>query len=227
MLTAPSYSTTGISLIQPGAHPTATECTVATVMAAELRGYATLAERLSPLQLLAVLGELFGLFKSAVLQHGGQVFRLSETGMIAAFGVCDSCHTHSDDAILAANAFRERYAAAAGSAWQQAFAVNYGVGIGVHRGEVAIGFFDGGMGKDFPTLVGDTVNVAAHLCARSRCGEVLISGVVKSPWRDGGSCAIAPGSLPPLHLPDLRLQQRSTTMDVWCLPLARRNPKPP
>jgi class 3 adenylate cyclase len=233
MLSLPTYSTSGRSLIDRNAHPIAAESTCATVLVVELRGYGALAERLAPLQLVPLLGEFFALFRCAVLQHGGQVFRCTESGGIAAFGVCDSCHTHSDDALSTATAI-ERSFAALRAAWQTAYSIPTGVAAGIHRGEVAIGLF-AASGLDMPMLVGDAVNVAIDLCARARVGEILLSGVAKTadpqaPDAHAGAVAatrsslsVTPQAAPAmLHFPRLKLPARQACMDVWCVPLVER-----
>jgi class 3 adenylate cyclase len=223
MLTLPPYATTGRSLIHGHAHPVAAESTSATVLVAELRGYGALAERLTPLQLVPLLGEFFDLVRCAVLQHGGQVFRLTEGGAIAAFGVCDSCHTHSNDALSVATAVERRFGEVR-AAWREAHSIPTGVSIGIHRGEVAIGLF-GPSGHETPMLVGDAVNVAIDLCARARVGEMLISAVAKAPTTEGlvsSEPASAEAGPPMLHFPRLKLPGRQACMDVWCVPLSER-----
>ncbi len=224
MLSLPMFSTSGRSLIDRHAHPIAAESTSATVVVVELRGYGALAERLAPLQLVPLLSEFFVLVRCAVLQHGGQVFRFTEGGAIAAFGICDSCHTHSNNALSVATAIERRFADLR-AAWQAAYSIPTGVAIGIHRGEVAIGLFAPG-GHEMPMLVGDSVNVALDLCARARVGEMLISAVAKAPAASEAapSSATATADAMPamLHFPRLKLPARQACMDVWCVPLAER-----
>jgi len=246
MLSFPPYSTTGTPLIHRRSQATAAESTSATLLVVELRGYGALAERLTPLQLVPVLGEFFALVRCAVLQYGGQVFRLTEGGAIAAFGVCDSCHTHFNNALAAATAI-ERNFADVRAAWRATYSIPAGVSIGIHRGEVAIGLF-GPSGDDMPMLVGDAVNIAIDLCARARVGEVLISAVSKAPeaaqaaqtpqaaqaaqaasqsgpTAEAMRAAVAEPTEPApamLHFPQLKLPGRQACLDVWCVPLSER-----
>ncbi len=217
MLTLPIYSTTGISLIQKGAHPVLAESTNATLLVVDLRGYTELAEQLSPVKLVPLLGEFFALFTRAVLQHGGQIFRISEAGATAAFGVCDLRHTHSNDALEAAGTIQRRFAQLRDS-WKKSLSMAAGIGIGLHRGEIAIGVF-GPPGYVQPMLIGDAVNVASLLSGRARDGEVLMSAIVNS----GGRLHAhdhTPGELllePTVHVGRVKLQGRRDYMDAWCL----------
>jgi adenylate cyclase len=103
--------------------------------------------------------------------------------------------------------------------WRDEFAVVTGIGIGLHSGEVALGFL-GPPGKQAITMIGDTANVAARLCSRARAGEVLFS------------CAIAAAlgtdddgwarEKPFLQLPQFELRGRSELLDIWCVPAPER-----
>ena len=217
MLTMPIYSTTGISLIQKGAHPILAESTNATLLAIDLRGYTEMAEQLSPVKLVPILGELFSLFTRAVLQHGGQVFRVSEIGSMAAFGVCDLRHTHSNDALMAAATIQRRFAKLRES-WRKGFSITAGIGMGMHRGEVAVGIF-GPPGSALPMLVGDAINVANQLSARARDGEVLMSAIVNHAGRQHAHDHVAgePVPEPPIQVGRVKLQGRRDYIDAWCL----------
>src|SRR5271165_542396 len=217
MLTMPIYSTTGISLIQKGAHPILAESTNATLLAIDLRGYTEMAEQLSPVKLVPILGELFSLFTRAVLQHGGQVFRVSEIGSMAAFGVCDLRHTHSNDALMAAATIQRRFAKLRES-WRKTLSIAAGIGIGIHRGEVAVGVF-GPPGYVQPMLVGDAVNVASLLSGRARDGEVLMSAIVNHTGRLHALIEASgePAPEPTVHIGRVKLQGRRDYVDAWCL----------
>ncbi len=224
MLTLPIYSTTGISLIQKGAHPILAESTNATMLVVELRGYTELGEQLPPVKLVPILGEFFSLFTRAVLQHGGQIFRVSETSTTAAFGVCDMRHTHSNDALMAAGTIQRRFAKLRES-WRKTLSVAAGIGIGIHRGEVAVGVF-GPPGCAQPMLVGDAVNVASLLSGRARDGEVLMSAIVNHTGRLHALSEASgePAPEPSVHIGRVKLQGRRDYVDAWCL-LAPERPE--
>jgi adenylate cyclase len=210
MLTTSTYSTTGIPLIPVPLSPGAAETTCATVLSVDLRGYDVLAEKLSPAQVVSLLGEFFTVLTGAVLESGGQIFRMAEADMMAGFGVGDSRHTQIREAMIAARTIQQRFAPIRAS-WQNLYAIDAGIGIGVHRGEVAIGVF-GPSECAALTLVGDTAHVASLLCRRARAGEVLLSAAVHLPNEP----------MPLLHLPQLHLRGRSAPLDVWCAPVETR-----
>jgi len=205
MLTAPAYSPIGIPLIPRALQPAA-ETTYATVLCANLRGYDALVEQLSPVTVVPLLGEFFSILTCAVLEGGGQIFHLGDAGMMAGFGVGDSRHTQIHEALITARTIQQRFTLVRAT-WLARHSIDAGVGIGIHRGEVAIGMF-GPPEHTSLTLVGDTANVAVQLCKRARSGEVLHSGAAHLPQEN--AC------MPNVHLPPLQLRGRSVPLDVWC-----------
>jgi class 3 adenylate cyclase len=227
MLMAPAYSTTaystlGIPLIPGVTRAAVAETTCATVLFADLHGYDALVEKLPPCEVLSLLEEFFAVFTDAVLEWGGQTFRQVEADMMAGFGVGDCHHTQIHEAIAAARAIQQSFAPIRTS-WQVRYSIHTGVGIGIHRGDVAIGYF-GLTEQTLRTLVGDTANVAAHLCKRARVGEVLLSEAVYLPHRSFSAALGRTEPTPFLHLPQLQLRGRSAPLDAWCIPVPVRPP---
>jgi class 3 adenylate cyclase len=220
MLTAHAYSTLGIPLLPTVRRSPAAETTCATVLFADLHGYDALVEKLPPCQALSLLAEFFAAFTDAVLEWGGQIFHQTEAEMMAGFGVGDSRHTQIDEAIEAARSIHRCFAPIRAS-WQIKHSIDAGVGIGIHRGDVAIGIFEL-TERTLHTLVGDTANVAAQLCRRARAGEVLMSAAVYLPHRYHSAAGGATEPIPPLHLPQLQLRGRRAPLDVWCIPVPKR-----
>ena len=212
MLAVPGYSTRGIPLIPAAMRPSGAETTCATMLFADLHGYDVLVEQLPPAHVVPLLQEFFAILTSAVLERGGQIFQIAEADMLAGFGVGDSRHTQIHEALHAARAIQRRFAPVR-ACWQHRYSINVGIGIGIHRGEVAIGVFGPGEHEAL-TLVGDAANVTARLCRRARAGEVLLSAECHLPPTVTGG-AVDPE---PLHLPGLRLRGRNAPLDVWCVP---------
>jgi len=220
VLATPAYSTIGIPLIPRHLPPAAAKTTCATVLCADLHGYDALAEQLPPSQVASMLGAYFAILTDTVLECGGMIFHLAEADMMAGFGVGDTRHTQIHEALTAARKIQQRFAALR-SSWKKELALNAGVGLGIHRGEVAIGTF-GPPEHTALILVGDAAHVAAQLCKRARAGEVLLSAAVHLPHRCSWRAIGAAEPMALVHLPPLKLRGRSAPVDVWCAPAARR-----
>ena len=210
MLTAQPFSAIGVPLIPAtGKAPAGVETTFATVLCADLHGYGALVEKLPVARVVALLEQYFGLLTGTVLEWSGEVLRLGESDMLVGFGVGDCRHSRIYEAIDAARTIQDRFAMVRAT-WQSSDLVDASVGIGIDRGEVAVGIF-GPPRQGTLSLVGDAVNLAAQLCRRARGGEILMSATV---------AAVQPGSL--LHLPKLQLRGRRAPVEAWCAPITLR-----
>ncbi len=105
--------------------------------------------------------------------------------------------------------------------WRHELAIESGIGVGLHLGEVAMGML-GPPGHRRTTLVGDTVNVAARLCGRARAGELLLSSAVAAALDAGAPGGRDAKSIPVLQLPQFELRGRSEPLDIWCIPASER-----
>jgi class 3 adenylate cyclase len=191
----------------------------AAVLFADMRGYTGLAEQLPPAQVVSILNEFFTVLARVTVAYGGEVFHMAGDGMMAGFGVRDPKGSGACVALAAGHAMLQSFAPVA-ARWRHEFAVVTGIGIGLHVGEVALGFL-GPPGKQAITMIGDTANVAARLCSRARAGEVLFSCSVAAALRadvDG----VGVGAKAFLQLPQFELRGRSELLDIWCVPAPER-----
>jgi adenylate cyclase len=99
---------------------------------------------------------------------------------------------------------------------------NLQMGIGIHSGEVIIGYMGTARRMDY-TAIGDTVNVAARLTAEAEPGQILISSATWNMLRE---------KVPARPLPPRKLKGRGEPIEtleiLWkemCAPSAA-GPKP-
>jgi adenylate cyclase len=202
------------------ARPRGAKTTRVTVLFADLRGYTGLAERLAPACIVPLLDEFFGVLASATTRYRGQVFHMAGDGMMAGFGLDRRAGEGARDALAAGHEMLKNFAQVAGR-WRRDLAIESGIGVGLHLGEVAVGML-GPRGQRRTTLVGDTVNVAARLCSRARAGEVLLSSSVAEVLDAGKKGGLDTQSIPVLQLPQFELRGRSAPLDIWCIPASER-----
>jgi adenylate cyclase len=196
------------------------ETTRATVLFADMRGYTGLAERLPPARLVPLLDEFFGVLARATATYGGEVFHMAGDGMMAGFGVRDPHQHGAREALAASRLMLQRFSAVA-ARWHRELSIVTGIGVGLHLGEVALGFL-GPPGKQAMTLVGDTANVAARLCSRARNGEALFSRAVAEALGSGSGLGTKRGTAPFLLLPQFEMRGRTGLLDIWCVPAPER-----
>lgn len=181
----------------PRATLIAAETIEAVVLFADMRGYTGLAEQLPPAQVVSILDEFFTMLTRVTVTFGGQVFHMAGDGMMAGFGSRDSRGSDARAALAAGHAMLRRFAPVE-ARWRAEFAIvtGIGIGIGLHVGEVALGFL-GPPGKQAITMIGDTANVAARLCSRARAGEMLFSSAVAAALRaDAERCGSGSEGIP-------------------------------
>jgi adenylate cyclase len=198
------------------------ETTRATVLFADMRGYTGLAERLPPARVVPLLEEFFGVLASATTAYGGEVFHMAGDGMMAGFAVKDPLQHGAREALAAGRLMLQRFSSVA-ARWRRELSIVTGIGVGIHLGEVALGFL-GPPGRQAMTLVGDTANVAARLCCRARNGEALFSRTVADALGSGNGLGPISGTVPFLLLPQFEVRGRLGLLDIWCVPASDRVP---
>ena len=192
----------------------------ATVLFVDLRGYTGLAERVAPADLVPMLDEFFRLLADTVLRHAGEVFHVAGDGMLAGFGL-EPPGAAAPSAMAAAREMQQTFAALV-ALWKSRLALETGIGVGIHAGDVALALL-GPPGRVTSTLLGDTVNVAARLCARARAGEILFSAAVAAALREAGADPDRlDGHADCRRLPAFQVRGRAQPLDIWCVPAPER-----
>jgi class 3 adenylate cyclase len=145
-----------------------------TVLFCDLRGFTTLAERLSPEEVVLLLNEYYTLMIDTTFKHDGTLDRFLGDGVMAIFGAPIFHPDHSVRAV------RTALAVQAGVAELSARRVREGrdpvaVGIGLSAGEVVAGTVGTDERMEY-AVVGESVNLAARLQSLAQPGQILISG---------------------------------------------------
>jgi adenylate cyclase len=188
--------------------------TRAVVLFADLRGFTGISERLSPHEVVPLLNEYFSLLVEITFQHEGTVFHMAGDCLMVGFGVPLEQTDSSERAVLAAQQMLERFSVLADS-WRQRHQIETGLGIGINEGDVVAGNVGSEVFMNY-TIIGDAVNIASRLCQRARAGEMVFSGTIKRSLDARGLDVRA------IELPPMTLRGRSSPIDIFCVPLARR-----
>ena len=143
------------------------------VLFADIRGYSTIAERLSATEIADILVRQLGAMGEVVAEHGGSLDELLGDAVMAVFGAPDPMTDHAERALRCAIAMQGRQRQLNAEGWTSDLP-EIGIGVGVNTGTVIAGTVGGG-GRLKYTVVGDAVNVAARLQSEARAGEILAS----------------------------------------------------
>ena len=171
---------------------TRTEKLTVTVLMTDVRGWTTIAEKTEPVVLARLLQEHRQAVNEVVHGHGGVVMQYVGDAVMAVFGAPRPDPANADRALRSA-AQVHLAQSRLDSAWAAMGALPFGLGIGVHTGEVAAAYLGGSDRREY-TLVGDTVNVAARLChlARPAGTTVASAATLQAAGADDGWEALGP-----------------------------------
>ena len=183
------------------------------VLFADLVGFTTMAEEMTPEEVMALLRDYHGRMEEMVFQHGGCLEKFIGDALLATFGVPDPGPRDATDTLACARGMR-----AALEAWNRERAaaglVALRMGVGLHYGPVVAGDIGSRRSMAFAT-VGDTTNVASRLQALTRdlaTGTVVSGALVAAIEREAADPAALAGLA--ARGPHT-LRGRDTPIELW------------
>lgn len=142
----------------------------ATIVFSDIRGFASLAERLSPREVAEMIGRHLTAMVEVVTTHGGVVDKFTGDAVMAVFGAPRPAQDHARRAVMCAAAMQRRQVAL--NETGNVHLPRSQIGIGINTGPVIAGTI-GGPGRLNYTVLGDAVNIAQRLESQARGGEIL------------------------------------------------------
>jgi class 3 adenylate cyclase len=130
----------------------------ATILFSDIAGFTTIAEYLTPAELVGALNDYLATVLAPIREHGGVVHTFIGDGLFASFNMPLACESHAVAAVRAALDIQR----AVGSRTFGDQGVSLATRIGISTGPVIGGEIGAGKRMNF-TLLGDTVNLAARL----------------------------------------------------------------
>ena len=143
------------------------------ILFADVRGFTSLSERMSPYDVVFFLNRYFHLTSRVIENYGGYVDNYMGDGLMALFG-----HDDAPDA-----AFRAVSAALTmleevkkrSRHFEELYGVSVRIGIGIHHGNVVVGTIGAGE-RQRMTVIGDAVNFASRIeSANKKYGTELLT----------------------------------------------------
>jgi class 3 adenylate cyclase len=179
----------------------------ATILFSDIAGFTTIAEYLTPAELVGALNDYLETVLAPIREHGGVVHTFIGDGLFASFNMPLACESHAVAAVRAALDIQQ----AVGSRTFGDQGVALATRIGLSTGPVIGGDIGAGKRMNF-TLLGDTVNLAARLeelnkqygtrilvsqSTRAACGETFKFDSLGSVTVRGRSESVAIFSIDP------------------------------
>ncbi len=144
-----------------------------TVLFADIRGFTSLSEAMSPDEIATLLTEFFTVMVEIVFENGGTLDKFIGDALMALWGA-PIAHDDDPDRATRAAVAMQLALQRLNDDWSRKGRPQLSVGIGIGHGDV----FAGNIGSERRleyTVIGDAVNTAARLCAEAGPGEVLIA----------------------------------------------------
>jgi len=144
-----------------------------TILFADIRGFTRISEHAPPEKIVGLLNRYFSAMTDIIFAHGGTLDKYLGDGLMALFGAPTTTPEDAANALNAAVAMQRRLIGINVELREEGL-VEVGVGIGLHTGEVTVGYIGSERRSEY-TAIGDSVNTASRLESNANGGEILIS----------------------------------------------------
>jgi class 3 adenylate cyclase len=144
------------------------------VLFSDIRGFSTMAERLSAREIAEIVGRHLSAMAEIVVEHSGTIDKFQGDAVMAVFGAPDPLPDHADRALRCAIAMQRRQAELNAEGWGTEAIDGLHIGVGVNTGQVIAGAVGGGGRLEY-TVIGDAVNVAQRLQSEAEGGQIVAS----------------------------------------------------
>jgi adenylate cyclase len=143
-----------------------------TVLFSDIRGFSTIAERLTARDIAEIVGRHLGAMAEVIAEHGGMIDKFQGDAVMVVFGAPEPTPDHAEQALRCALAMQRRQRELNAQGWGTDAVRALDVGIGLNTGVVMAGAVGGGGRLEY-TVIGDAVNVAQRLQSEAGGGEVV------------------------------------------------------
>jgi class 3 adenylate cyclase/CHASE3 domain sensor protein len=143
------------------------------ILFANIRGFASMSERIEPEELIDALNQYFAVMTDVVFRHGGTLDKYVGDGILSFFGDPIPFEDHAERAVAAALEMRQRLRGLRAK-WMEDLDEELNVGIGVSTGYVTVGNIGSDTRTEY-TVIGNHVNLASRLANIAVPNQILVS----------------------------------------------------
>jgi adenylate cyclase len=167
-----------------------------TVLFADIRGFTTLAEGMTPEEVVEMLNEFFDRMVEVLMRHKGTIDKFLGDGMMVIFGAPVDDPYQEQNAVMAAIEMQKELHNLC-TAWEARGRQPIRMGIGINSGVAIVGNIGSENHMEY-TAVGDTVNLAARLESATKelgleiavCEQTYAAVRPLFQWKPAGAIAI-------------------------------------
>lgn len=143
------------------------------ILLSDLRGFTAMAEKYSPLTVIALLNRYFIKMSEIIDRHGGMIDKFMGDSIMVLFGAKDT-DTSDLPSILSCAIEMQIAMNDINEISQTLGMANLYMGIGINTGEVVAGTLGSDVYREY-TVIGDHVNLVSRVEAHSLRGQILLS----------------------------------------------------
>jgi class 3 adenylate cyclase len=155
------------------------------VLFADIKGFTSIAEKLTPVKLVTQLDEVFGAFDNIIAKYGMEIIKTIGDAYMCASGLPLADNENAIKSVKAALDMQQFIKEFGAGNKIQNLPV-FEIRIGIHTGPLVAGVV--GLKKFAYDIWGDAVNLASQMEQHSEVGKVNISGETYSLIKDNFNC---------------------------------------
>jgi adenylate cyclase len=145
-----------------------------TVMFSDIRGFTSMAEKMTPEETVEILNEFFNAMSDRIFAHEGTLDKFLGDGLMCLFGAPLSKGSDAINAVRTAVEMQQTL-----QILNKDFEKPLRMGIGINTGRAVVGYMGATLRMDY-TAIGDVVNVASRLCAAATPNQILVSAATQA-----------------------------------------------
>jgi class 3 adenylate cyclase/predicted metal-dependent HD superfamily phosphohydrolase len=144
-----------------------------TTLFSDIRGFTSMSERMSAIDVVASLNEYFDKMIEVVFKYNGTLDKIIGDALMVIYGAPIGSHDDAERALSTAIEMQQKLAEL------NLERVNRGqdsleIGIGLNTGKVISGNIGSKEQMNY-TVIGDAVNLSARLCSYAKAGQIIVS----------------------------------------------------
>jgi adenylate cyclase len=171
-----------------------------TVMFSDIRGFTSMAERMTPEETVEILNDYFNAMTDRIFAHEGTLDKFLGDGLMCLFGAPFSKGHDALDAVQTAVEMQQTLVVL-----NKDLERPLRMGIGINFGRAVVGYIGATRRMDY-TAIGDVVNVASRLTARAEPDQILVSAATE---KELG------GAVPTRKLEAIKVKGKSEPIEIF------------
>src|SRR5271154_4763517 len=171
-----------------------------TVLFADIRGFTSMAEKMTPEETVEILNDFFNAMSDRIFSHEGTLDKFLGDGLMCLFGAPLSKGADAINAVRTAVEMQQTL-----QLLNKDFEKPLHMGLGINTGRAVVGYMVATRRMDY-TAIGDVVNVASRLCAVAAPDQILVSAATQAEFGN---------ELPTRRLEPVRVKGKSEPIQIF------------